>query len=170
MSAPATRTSRGHSTEETATKRRWRTPAALFGTMQREFGLDFDATAEDGRLCASHITPAQDALVIDWRRFGRRGWLNSPWGPPHTRCPANCTRDHKRHFAADFAGTAAFVARAIDQVRWLEVVVMLLPTAPDTAHWRAAFRASVEVRLLPRVAFLDGDTLEEMTQPPGAGC
>lgn len=152
-----------------------------------------DAAAEHGApVCPRHIDPEQNCLVVPWREciaeppraypaFGVHAllqgytalywtWFNPPWGAPGAACPEGCNKEHE-HRESDFPGTAAFVAAAIRNVQAAPdmACMMLVPTAPDTSWWRAAFAASVEVRLLPRVAFVDPDTGETGDIPPGAG-
>ena len=55
-------------------------------------------------------------------------------------------------------------------LRTLDGAVLLLPTAADTSWWRELFAASAEVRILPRIAFIDPDTGEAAKAPPGSGC
>ena len=142
-------------------KRRWRTPPTLFATFHAIYGFGLDAAAEDGaELCPPHITPAMDTLRTPWasvcernRRGERVAWANFPSGSK----------------SEGFAGTEAFTDRAIDQLSTLDGVVLLLPTAPDTRWWGACFEASVTVRLLPRIRFIDPDTGLVGESPPGAG-
>lgn len=145
--------SRGHNTEPSPRKLRWRTPLDLFRQVQAREALDFDAAAEDDRLLPRWISPAQDCLVTPWADFGRRAWFQPPWGPR----------------SAAFRGTGVYVDRATGMADTLDVVVMLVPTAPDTSWWRRAFCRSDEVRLLRRVPFVDPDTGEVGKAPPGAG-
>ena len=161
--------SRGSSSDDSSRKRRWRTPPELFVRMHRLHRYDFDAAAEAPNLLPTHITPADDCLTALWGRYGRRAWFNPAWGPKFEACAPDCTKDHVHHAEAS-PGTAAFVARALNQARTLDLVTMLLPTAPDTSWWRSAFRASADVLLLTRVAFIDPDTGKPAHAPPGAGC
>lgn len=165
MSAEA----RGSNPDDSARKRRWRTPPTLFRTLHALHGYDFDACAEAPNLLSTHITPAANCLTALWGRYGRRAWFNPAWGPKFDACAPDCAKDHVHHAEAS-PGTAAFVERALSQAPTLDLVTMLLPTAPDTAWWRAAFRASPEVLLLPRVSFVDPDTGIPAPAPPGAGC
>lgn len=182
---------RGHSATMSPRKHRWRTPPDLIAARACEVGgFALDAAAEHGaQVCEKHIPPEQDCLVADWAQsagvrldatsalaplYGYRAlrwaWFNPPWGAPYTRCTERCTKEHVHH-AESFPGTAAFVEAAIRNVQAAPQLacMMLVPTAPDTAWWRAAFIASVEIRLLPRVAFVDPDTGEIGDIPPGAG-
>jgi phage N-6-adenine-methyltransferase len=160
--ADASSTSRGHNRDASARKRRWRTPRPLFTALDAIYGFGLDAAAEHGaQLCAAYIPPAMDTLRTPWVSICERNadgervaFFNPPWGPR----------------GDDFPGTGAFTARAIEQARTLEGVVLLLPTAPDTRWWRALFAEAVTVRLLPRVAFIDPDTGTPAEAPPGAGC
>ena len=170
-----TATTRGHNPDETATKRRWRTPPALFATLNAEYGFGLDAAAEPGaNLCPAFLSPALDCLTTPWADHcativGKRvAWFNPPWGPRFTACPVGCAKDHSHH-AGSFAGTGAFVERAIEQAPTLDGAVLLLPTAPDTSWWQRLFERAALVRLLPRVAFLDGVTGIPANAPPGAG-
>lgn len=177
-----TPTSRGHNPDDSASKRRWRTPRLLFVTLDEELGFGLDAAAEHGaNLCASYITPEMDCLVTPWAPLCARNcdgeriaFMNSPWGPKFEKCAPDCAKTKKGggphvHHAESFPGTGAFVDRAIDQLPTLDGIVLLLATAPDTSWWRAAFAASPRVRLLPRVCFIDPDTGETLNAPPGAG-
>lgn len=153
---------RGHNPNPTPAKRRWRTPYALFLETDLRHGFGLDAAAEEGAgLCLAHITPEMDTLVTPWASLcqpnadGERwAWLNPPWGPK----------------SATFPGTGAFTRRALVQAPTLDGVVLLLATAPDTAWWRELFAAASEVRLLPRISFVDPDTGVAAEAPPGAGC
>lgn len=184
--------SRGHVVNALPRKHRWRTPPRITNARAEEVG-DFvlDAAAEHGApVCPRHITPEQNCLTTNWAQaagippdarfppcaslWGYRAlrwvWFNPPWGAPYTACAPNCRKRHEHH-ADSFPGTATFVDAAIRNVDAAPVLacMMLVPTAPDTAWWRAAFARSVEVRLLPRVAFVDPETGETGDIPPGAG-
>jgi phage N-6-adenine-methyltransferase len=152
----------GHNPNATPAKRRWRTPPALFAAVDARYSFGLDAAAEEGAgLCLAHITPEMNTLVTPWASMCLRNadgerwaYLNSPWGPPGN----------------GFPGTRAFTRRALDQFRTLDGAVLLLPTAADTSWWRELFAASAEVRLLPRIAFIDPDTGRAAEAPPGDGC
>lgn len=160
--ADASSISRGHSDTASARKRRWRTPRPLFDALDRVYGFGLDASAEPAAaLCAAYITPEMDTLRTPWAPLCERNaagervvWANFPWGPR----------------SEGFPGTGAFTARAIEQARTVDGVVLLLPTAPDTSWWRRLFEESVTVRLLPRIAYIDPDTGAPAEAPPGAGC
>lgn len=164
----------GHNVAETLGKRRWRTPWSLFDSLHREFHFDFDASAEDGRLVRRFISPADDCLVAPWARYGRRAWFNPPWGIYLSACAPRCRKGHKRTGGAcvpvAVPGTGDFVDRVVDQVWHLDLAVVLLPTARDASWWVTAYYASTEVRLLPRIAFCDADTLDPYDAPPAGGC
>ena len=182
---------RGHNPDPSAVKRRWRTPPGTFGQLDGEFRFGLDAAAEPGaNLCESYIAPpgelafdtrgvvvAQDCLATDWTAVcprdahGQPGWAwdNPPWGPTYHQCPDDCAKEHAHH-PDSFPGTGAFVGAAIRNAERGLGVVVLVPTAPDTSWWRAAFRASVQVRLTPRIAFVDPETGRPAPAPPGSGC
>ena len=164
--------SRGHSNAPSADKRRWRTPPTLFRALQAEMGkpFDLDASASPGaEVCPIYIAPpgfdaspagrmpaGVDCLTTDWRRLlpdGGDVWFNPPWGVRLVGVP----------------GTLAYVERAIEMCSPKLRVWMLVPNAPDTRWWRMAFSRAAEVRHLPRVSFLDPDTGEALTAPPGSG-
>lgn len=157
-----TPTARGHNRSETPAKRRWRTPLDLFAEQDARYGFGLDAAAEEGAaLVLAHITPGMDTLRTPWRpqclpnAEGQHvAWYNPPWGPR----------------TALFPGTGAFTRRAIEQGRTLDGVVLLLPTAPDTTWWRELFAVASDVKLLPRVAFIDPDSGNPAKAPPGGGC
>lgn len=167
-------TARGHSIDETIGKRRWRTPTSLFWPLHAEFDFDLDAAAEDGRLLRNFITPAQDCLVTPWASRGRRVWFNCPWGVYLAPCLPGCRKEHKRTGGAcvpvAVPGTEDFVTRAIGEAKTVDLVGLLVPTAPDTAWYRGAWWAASEVRLLTRISYVHADTLEQLEAPPGAGC
>lgn len=186
----STAIARGHNPTDSSRKRRWRTPPAFFQAMAEEHNFILDAAAEPGaqlvrryiapptarldHLAADQLPVGVDCLVTPWarQRTDRWSWFNSPWGPAFSQCPPDCTKAEKNpkhvHHTESFPGTEAFMRAAIRNSALMRVLV-LVSTCPDTAWWRAAFRASFKVRLLPRVSFLDPDTGEEMGAPPGAG-
>ena len=145
---------RGHNPDASPRKLRWRTPRGLFDVADAEHHFDLDAAAEDGVLVANFISPAEDCRRVDWTLRGSRVWFNPPWGPR----------------SASFPGTGAFVDRAIEMAdRGLDRVVVLVPTAMDTAWYRRTWRRAWSVRCLRRVAFLDPDTMQPGEAPPGSG-
>lgn len=160
-------TSRGHNADQTKRKRRWRTPPDVFAYLSTERTYDLDAAAEaNSALCPRYIGApdalhgpehgpqmvARNCLTGGW--IAHSVWFNPPWGAS----------------TVDFPGTGAFIDVAIKEARRGQEVTILVSTAPDTTWWRAAFRASYEVRLTPRLAFLDPDTGVPAQAPPGAGC
>ncbi len=183
-------TTRGHNPDPSAIKRRWRTPPGTFHQLNGEFHFGLDAAAEPGaQLCPVYIAAsaddqvchhppaALDCLTTDWTEVcptlpdGQPGWawFNCPWGPVYHQCPAGCRKKHAHH-PDSFPGTGAFVDAAIRNAARGLGVVLLVPTAPDTTWCRAAFRASVQVRLTPRISFIDPETGEPAPAPPGCGC
>lgn len=158
---------RGHVADHTLRKRRWRTSPRLIASLRAEVrGFALDAAAEPGAaVCPVWLGPggvAEDCLRVRWRdfTFGGSGvvWFNPPWG-------SRLVPDD----GPPIPGTADFVAAAVRNARQGPVVLMLVPTAPDTEWWRSAYRAADEVRLLPRVRFVDPDTGEVGDSPPGGG-
>lgn len=170
-------TARGHNPDDSAIKRRWRTPPALFAAEHATYKFGLDAAAEPGaNLCPSYFWPGFSCLTNRWApyclpnsRGERWAWANFPWGPRFTACPASCSRDHV-HYRESFPGTEAFVSRALDQAPTLTGVELLLPTAADTRWWRRLFVRAALVKLLPRVAYIDPDTGRPAEAPPGGGC
>jgi DNA (cytosine-5)-methyltransferase 1 len=163
--------SRGHSAGGGLVKYQWRTDPALFASLDAEFGFDFDAAANDGWLLGGlrpFISPEEDALVTPWATKGSRAWFNPPWGGKVARCAPSCRRDHV-HRDFSFRGTGAFISRAIEQVSHLSLVVMLVPTAPDTTWYRRAAAHAHEVRQMPRIRFWHPETMRPGASPPGAG-
>jgi DNA N-6-adenine-methyltransferase (Dam) len=65
----------------------WQTPPAVFAKLAADFGpFDVDLTADLTRaLCPVWFGPgspwAADALTANWRRFGKNGFSNPPYGP-----------------------------------------------------------------------------------------
>lgn len=193
--ARARAVARGHNGNDARLKYRWRTPPAAFQNLHNEFGFVLDAAAEPGaNLCPRYLAPwgidptptqlapaGRNCLVGDWRRglaedepLGFLGllwsWFNPPWGQARTVCAPGCTKKHA-HSTVDFAGTAAFVEAAIRNTRCDSQLgcVMLVPTAPDTRWWGAAFDVALQVRLCPRMAFIHPDTGKVGAAPPGSG-
>lgn len=188
MSAP----SYGHADTHSADKRRWRTPPELIQALAEEMGkpFDLDASAEGPTVAPMFIAPpgsalwdatAFDCLTVDWRRLlhhrGGDVWFNPPWGAELVPCKrskktgAYLCRPEPGHVHRDtpVPGTMAYVERAIEMCSPKLRVWMLVPNAPDTRWWRTAFSRAAEVRHLPRVSFLDPDTGEALTAPPGTG-
>lgn len=187
-------TSYGHADTHGADKRRWRTPPELIQALTEEMGkpFDLDASASPGaEVCLRYIAPASargidapwaalDCLTTDWRLLLPAGgdvWFNPPWGADLAACKrskktgAYLCRPELSHVHRDapVPGTLAYVERAIEMCSPKLRVWLLVPNAPDTRWWRAAFARAAEVRHLPRVSFLDPDTGEALTAPPGTG-
>lgn len=57
------------------------TPAHIFDPIHAEFAFDFDAAANarNAKL-PRFISPDENALIVPWSDFGRRAWLNPPYG------------------------------------------------------------------------------------------
>lgn len=187
-------TSYGHTDTHSADKRRWRTPPELIAALVEEMGkpFDLDASAEEPTVAGRWISPpnwvlrvgshcvGSDCLTTNWHILlpdGGDVWFNPPWGAELAPCKRSkrtgaylCTFEgHHTHRDRPVPGTMAYVERAIEMCSPNLRVWMLVPNAPDTRWWRLAFNAACEVRHLPRVSFLDPDTGEALTAPPGTG-
>lgn len=62
----------------------WRTPAACFDALDREFKFSVDLAADAAnKLCPVHLGPGSaigaDALAVDWHVHRGPGWLNPPY-------------------------------------------------------------------------------------------
>lgn len=126
----------------------WRTPPALFATLNAEFGpcdLDLAASAENA-LVSTYYTAANNALTRAWHRDGRIGWCN----PPYAR-----------------AWQGRFVEKAVAERAHGFRTVLLLPARTDTQTFHRwlydvttdAWRPHVRVRFLPqRVRFSNAAT------------
>jgi site-specific DNA-methyltransferase (adenine-specific) len=95
----------------------WRTPPELFARLDRQWGafeVDAAATTENA-LCNVFFDTATNALSesVDWGSYGRKIWLNPPYG-----------RD-----------IGQWVAKAYEQSKTRVRVVMLLPARTDTKWW-----------------------------------
>jgi phage N-6-adenine-methyltransferase len=123
----------------------WRTPTWLFAELDREFrfGLDAAAAGPSDALCPRHLTPEDDALASSWR---------AACDPAHPT--AFCNPPYSRRAGGLLAWAEAMV-RARDEGL---VVVAVVPPAPDTRYHRLLHREAVELRYLPRLAFLHPDT------------
>lgn len=69
-------------TTRTLGKDSWMTPPEVFGPVHEVFNFDFDAAAgspREARLPV-FIDPTTDALTCTWHHFGRKAWLNPPYG------------------------------------------------------------------------------------------
>ncbi len=62
---------------------RWTTPRDFFDKIDDILGpFDFDvcADAENTKVKDAYFTKEDDALARDWHLFGRRIWMNPPYG------------------------------------------------------------------------------------------
>lgn len=121
----------------------WRTPPGLIVDLVAELGccaLDAAATAEDA-VVARFLSPAEDALQMEWGPVDGWVWAN----PPYSR---------------KGGGLLAWLHRCIDQAqRWSCIVVMLAPPGVGSRYRAEALGRGVEVRDLPRrLAFIHPDT------------
>ena len=116
----------------------WETPSDLFDACHAEFGFDFDAAAiERNAKLPRFIGPDDDALKARWSDYGRRAWLNPPYG---------------RKIGA-FLDAAV---RALDD--GVDVVVALVPARTDTAWFQRALSTAYAVWFLRgRVRFVGAD-------------
>ena len=59
----------------------WETPDDLFAVLTGIWDFDFDAAANAANAkCARYISPYEDARFVDWCEYGKRAWLNPPYG------------------------------------------------------------------------------------------
>lgn len=146
---------------EEPVKRRWRTPPWFIRLLVDEYGaFGLDAAAgEENSVAPRYITRKMNTLATEWGPLaeGKPVWFNPPYGGEAKACPPGCRKNERKpthvHHLYDFPGTGAFVTRAIQQTQNYNLLTfMFLESATDTAWWRAAFRASMEVRILPRIA------------------
>lgn len=57
------------------------TPAYVFDPIHAEFAFDFDAAAKPSNTKLERfISPDANALLVPWGDYGRRAWLNPPYG------------------------------------------------------------------------------------------
>lgn len=138
-------------TTRTLGKDEWMTPDEVFDPVHRELRFEFDAAAgseRESRL-PQFIDPVTDALGCSWRLWGKRAWLNPPYG-----------RDLGKWFA-----------KATQQVKdGVHLVCMLTYANTDTKYWQ---RYVVEnpychevIFLTPRVRFVDPDDTNKSNGAP----
>ena len=114
-----------------AVREDWETPPAFFAKLDAEFGftLDVCATPENAK-CARFITPAMDALAVDWS--GEVCWMNPPYGAEIPR----------------------WMAKAWDESRHA-TVVCLVPARTDTRWWHQYAERANERRFVQgRIKFV----------------
>jgi len=129
-------------TTRTLGKDEWMTPPEVFDPVHAVYDFEFDAAAgseRESRL-PQFIDPVTDALNCTWRLWGKRAWLNPPYG-----------RDLKHWFA-----------KVDKEVRkGLDLVCMLTYANTDTKYWEEHVAGSDHchevIFLTPRVKFVDPD-------------
>jgi site-specific DNA-methyltransferase (adenine-specific) len=95
----------------TSARQDWRTPDALYATLDREFAFTLDAAADaENTRTAAHRSRTDDGLLASWA--GERVWLN----PPYRDC-------------------RLWVRKARQEAERGAVVVCLIPARCDTAWW-----------------------------------
>jgi site-specific DNA-methyltransferase (adenine-specific) len=102
----------------------WRTPLDLFIKLNEEFVFEIDACATSANsLLPKHFT---DCLSVNWIEFGRRFYMNPPYGRLIGR----------------------FVQKAFEESQKGCVCVCLLPARTDT-QWFHQYCVKGEIRFIP---------------------
>jgi phage N-6-adenine-methyltransferase len=75
-------------------KQDYGTPKDLIAAIEKRFGfLSVDLAArKDNAICPDFVTPEEDSLSVDWRKFGGTAWLNPPYAkiaPWARKCAAS---------------------------------------------------------------------------------
>ena len=177
-------------------KYRWRTPPDVFKVLNDEFDFDLDAATEDAcALCPRWFTAAEDCLTANWH-FGwryhddqgvvrnyepgilrvnsaglitkgvkiRTAFINPPYGSKGL--PKKVREAFPDQPLEAFPGTAAFVRRGWEMSRKGITVVCLIAQALDTEWLRKLIMLADEVRIGPRIRFIDVKG-QVGTQPSG---
>ncbi len=150
-----------HSSEES----RWRTPLELFEVLDREFGFELDAAADDlNALCPYWFDEACDGLSQDWNspttyranalEVGpcppppwETVWLNPPYG---------------RH------STPRWIEKAWKESRAGLTVVCLVMACTETAWWHDLVSRATQVRFLRRRLHFKGPDGKTGPAPKGS--
>ena len=105
----ATRDKFAKRTDPTSSNACWETAPKVYDALNRDFGtFDVDLTADaSNHLCDTWLGPGshfgEDALTVDWRKYGRKGYSNPVYGSFITRIlPKAVEQARKRGFASTF--------------------------------------------------------------------
>lgn len=115
----------------------WRTPRYVFDWLARRYAFEVDlAASRENALCAAWLTPADDALGVDWHAHWLVGWCNPPYSDP-----------------------APWLAKAREEACSGFTTVLLVPTPNGERHFGAhVFDVATEVIFITgRLAFLGAD-------------
>jgi phage N-6-adenine-methyltransferase len=140
-------------TTRTLGKDDWMTEALLFDPLHALVCFDFDACATDAEVAQLpvFISPEQDALKVRWADFGKRGFVNPPYG---------------RTIHRWFAKAAAACAEGCD------TVVLLTYANTDTKYWRQHVvenpLTQLVIFLTPRLHFVRPDGVSAGGAPKGS--
>ena len=99
----------------------WETPPKIFEGLNRDFGtFDVDLTADtNNHLCDTWFGPGHpdghiDALAMNWRKFGRKGYSNPVYGQFIARILPKAVEQARKH---GFASTFLLPLRITDTFR-----------------------------------------------------
>lgn len=169
----------------------YRTPNDLVLRLDKRYSFSYDAAASRDNAIfpvtfystiegtfyrptpGTHVNEdARDGLAYPWEYL--RVFLNPPYASPEQPCPEDRERCAKKrcekrghHVDAYQAGISDFVAKAHAERDSAAIIVGVIPTAPDTAWWREHVHDVAEAHHIGRVPFIDPDTGNEATSPPG---
>ena len=114
----------------------WETPDDLFAHCRSLYRFDFDAAAHSANAkMPVYISPLADALAVNWGEYGKRAWLNPPYG----------------------RALRPFIERVVAALRdgEIDLCVALVPARTDTRWFARAVATATEIWFLRgRVRFV----------------
>lgn len=114
----------------------WRTPVEIFNYYNRRFDFTTDVAASiDNKLCFKCYTAEYSAIEHD-RVWGRDNWCNPP-----------------------FSDVTPWISKAIEQMGFGRLTVMLLPADTSVKWFKLAFDNCTECHFISgRLAFINEET------------
>lgn len=111
----------------------WETPDWLFDWQNGIYDFDVDLCAsKENTKCKNFISKEDDALTVDWNRYGGRGWCNPPYSNPELWVE-ECARQSFNGFNS----------------------VLLIPTPNGERYYKNIFQNAHSVTMIEgRIAFI----------------
>lgn len=113
-----------------------------------------------------------DGLAYPWAQ--ERVVFNPPYASDESACGVNCTKKRCEargwHAERPIPGIQSFVRKAAEERNNADLIVGILPDARDTEWWRRWVAPCAIDFPIGRVAFINPETREPASAPPGGTC